>query len=81
VPDKAWSHISLDFIEGLPKSAGKDVILVVVDKFTKFAHFIPLSHPYIVKKVVDLLHDHVTKLHGTPFVIVSDRDRIFTSGL
>jgi hypothetical protein len=50
----AWTHISLDFVEGLPKSEGKDVNLVVVDRFTKYAHFIPLSHPYTVKQVADL---------------------------
>lgn len=46
IPEGAWSSISLDFIVGLPKAEGKDVILVVVDRLTKYAHFIPLSHPY-----------------------------------
>jgi len=39
IPTQPWSTISMDFIEGLPKSGGFDVILVVVDKFTKYAHF------------------------------------------
>ena len=42
---------SMDFFEGLPKSQLKDVVLVVVDRFTKFVHFVPLSHPYSVAKV------------------------------
>lgn len=46
VPNKAWTHISVDFVEGLPKSHGKNIILVVVDRFTKYAHFISMSHPY-----------------------------------
>ena len=41
----------MDFVEGLPKSQLKDVVLVVVDRFTKFVHFVPLSHPYSVAKV------------------------------
>ena len=41
----------MDFITGLPKSQGYDVILVVVDKFTKFVHFMPLPHPYTAAKV------------------------------
>ena len=39
VPEMAWTHISMDFVEGLPKSNSKDVILVVVDRFTKYANF------------------------------------------
>lgn len=76
-----WSEISIDFIEGLPKSRGNDVILVVVDRLTKYAHFIPLSHPYNVQKVANIFMDHIIKLHGPPTVIVSDRDPIFTSKL
>jgi hypothetical protein len=41
----AWSHITINFIEALPRSQGNVVILVAVDKFTKYAHFISLSHP------------------------------------
>jgi hypothetical protein len=45
IPDITWQQISMDFIEAPPKFDGKDTILVVVDKLTKYAHFIPLSHP------------------------------------
>jgi len=81
VADMAWQHISLDFVEGLPKSQGKDVIMVVVDRFTKYSHFIPLSHPYSVLWVAQKFVDNIIRLHGPPKLIVSDRDRIFTSKL
>lgn len=46
VPDEAWQIISMDFIEGLPTSGHANCIMVIVDKFSKFAHFIALHHPY-----------------------------------
>jgi transposase InsO family protein len=71
----------MDFIEGLPKSQGKEVILVVVDRLTKSAHFIPLSHPYTVHSMSQAFIDNVFKLHGPPISIITDRDRIFTSNM
>jgi hypothetical protein len=50
-PAAAWDVVTLDFIEGLPSSAKFDCILVVVDKLTRYAHFIPLSHPFTTQKV------------------------------
>ena len=79
IPDKPWLDVSMDFVEGLPKSQSKDVVLVEVDRLTKFVHFIPLSHPYTTAKVATLYLQHVLKLHGMPATIVSDRDPIFTS--
>lgn len=69
----------MEFIKGLPKSDGKDIILVVVDRFTKFAHFLPLSHPFSAPKVAQEFFDLVYKLHGLPVTIISDRDPIFLS--
>jgi transposase InsO family protein len=54
---------------------------VVVDKFTKYGHFIPLSHPYTALSIAQLYLDHIYKLHGLPRVIVSDWDKVFTSSL
>jgi hypothetical protein len=79
IPKRKWAEISIDFVEGLPTSKGKNVILVVVDRLTKYAHFLPLSHPYTVQKVATLLINNIVKLHGPPTVITSDRDRIFQS--
>lgn len=67
----------MDFIEGLPKSHGKEVIFVFVDRLTKFAHFIPLAHPFNVQTVAQAFIDNIIRLHGSPIAIVSDRDQQF----
>lgn len=73
IPTRPWSSISMDFIEGLLKSNQYSVIMVVVDMFTKYAHFIPVSHPYNVTKIANLFSQNVMKLHRLPNNIVSDR--------
>lgn len=64
IPDHAWQVVSLDFVEGLPRSAGFDCILVVVDKFSQYAHFLPLTHPFSALTVAQLYLQHIYKLHG-----------------
>jgi hypothetical protein len=68
----------MDFITGLPKSEGKSVIMVVVDRLTKYAHFCALSHPFKASTVSTAFMETIQKLHGNPKIIVSDRDPIFT---
>jgi hypothetical protein len=69
----------MDFIDGLPSSGHANCILVVVDKFTKYAQFIPLSHPYTTSSVAQVFMVNVYKLHGLPSAIILDRDPVFTS--
>ena len=69
----------MDFVEGLPKSEGKEVIFVVVDKFSKYAHFMAIPHPYTACSIARVFLDNVYKLHGFPATIVSDRDTVFLS--
>jgi hypothetical protein len=72
VPDQAYQLVILGFIDGLPKSAGYNSVLVVVDKLTKYSNFLPLSHPYTSRKVAQLYLDHVFKLHGMAEALISD---------
>ncbi|KAL0331636.1 UNVERIFIED_CONTAM: Transposon Ty3-G Gag-Pol polyprotein [Sesamum angustifolium] len=79
IPHQAWSSVSMDFVEGLPKSEGRNCIMVVVDRFTKYSHFLALTHPFSAELVARFFMDNVYKLHGLPTNIVTDRDKIFTS--
>jgi hypothetical protein len=79
VPSGPWEMATMDFIDGLPPSRQYNCILVVVDKLSKYAHFIPLRHPYTAAKVAELFVDNIYKLHGMPLSLVSDRDPVFTS--
>ena len=78
IPSQRWEEVSMDFITGLPKSEGKSVIMVVVDRLTKYAHFCALSHPFKASTVSTAFMETIQKLHGNPKIIVSDRDPIFT---
>jgi hypothetical protein len=64
VPFQVWADISMDFIEGLPKVGSKSVILTIVDRFSKYAHFIALGHPYTATSVARAFFDGIIRLHG-----------------
>ncbi len=79
IPTRPWSHIALDFVTGLPTSRGDTVILTVVDRFSKAAHFIPLPKLPSAKETALVVVDHVFRIHGLPKDVVSDRGPQFVS--
>ena len=82
IPEWKWEVVTMDFITGLPRTCKlHDSIMVVVDKLTKSAHFIPLKTTHKAADVVDIFIKEVARLHGIPKTIVSDRDPKFTSNL
>jgi hypothetical protein len=78
IPSQCWEEISMDFITMLEKSEGKSVMMVIVDRLTKYAHFFALSHPFKDSTVEIAFMETVQNLHGILKIIVSDRDPIFT---
>ena len=74
-----WTDIGLDFVEALSRVGGKSVILTVVDRFSKYCHFIPLAHPYSAESVAQAFFTDIVRLHGMPQSMVSNRDPVFTS--
>uniref|UniRef100_A0A8C8DGA7 Gypsy retrotransposon integrase-like protein 1 n=1 Tax=Oryzias sinensis TaxID=183150 RepID=A0A8C8DGA7_9TELE len=78
-PDRPWSHLAMDFVTGLPLSHGNTVILTVVDRFSKMAHFIPLPQLPTASETANLMVNHVFRHNGIPVDIVSDRGPQFTS--
>ncbi|PWA91318.1 Ty3/gypsy retrotransposon protein [Artemisia annua] len=79
LPEKVWDEVTMDFIDGLPNSEGFTVILVVVDRLSKYAHFVPLRHPYTAKTIAASFMREVIRLHGVPKAMVTDRDKVFMS--
>jgi len=74
---KPWTHISTDFFTDLPGSEGATMIFVVVDRFTKMAHFVPIKKkdsPTVARAYLE----NIWRYHGFPEDVVSDRDTTFT---
>lgn len=79
MPTEVWINISMNFITGLPKSNGKDVIFMVVDRLSKYMHFMILSHLFTTVHVAQACSDNVFKLHCWPRYVLNDRDLVFLS--
>jgi hypothetical protein len=62
----------MDFITGLPKYEGKNLIMVVVDRLTKYAHFFSLSHPFKASKIETKFMETIQNIHGIPKINTSD---------
>ena len=80
-PNKSWVHITADFIVKLPLSRGYNSILVVCNRLTKMAHFIPTTEKTLAEGLAVLFRDHVWKLHRLPESIISDQGAQFAAGL
>ena len=74
-----WVDISMDFITSLPQSKGKVAIWVIVDRFSKFAHFIALPRGYTAASLATTFFKEIYRLLGLPNSIVFDRNPLFLS--
>jgi len=81
ISEKVWTHISTDFITKLPLAQGYNAILVVVDRLTKMAHFVPTTERMSAEGLAQLFRDNIWKLHGLPDSIISDRGPQFAAGI
>ena len=79
VPSLVWDEVTMDFITNLPPSRNFIVIMVVVDRLTKSAHFGALPTQFIAAKSAEVFVAIVVKIHGFPSSIISDRDPVFMS--
>ncbi len=74
-----WLSISIDFVTGFPPFGKTDMVLVVVDRLTKYSHFLPVSKTITGYRTAIILINEVFRLDGIPTEIVSDRDVRFQS--
>ena len=81
VPQRTWTHLTVDFITKLPVVAGKDMILVICDRLSKITHFVATTEETSAEELARLFQDNVWKLHGLPESVVSDKGPQFVAEL
>ncbi|WVZ72599.1 hypothetical protein U9M48_021032 [Paspalum notatum var. saurae] len=80
IPAWKWEDIHMDFVVGLPRTQkGYDSIWVIIDRFTKSAHFLPVKTVYRANTYAELYIAKIVSLHGVPRTITSDRGSVFVS--
>ena len=79
LPERVWEDVAMDFIISFPQSRGYTAIFVVVDWYSKYAHFGPLPTAHTALQVAELFCSMVICLHSVPRSIISDRDPLFMS--
>ena len=84
-PMHPWDEVTMDFITDLPPSKDPatsvfyDAILVMVDRLTKYSHFLPSQKTMTAEQLAYLVLDRLIRHHGLPLALITDRDKLFTS--
>lgn len=77
IPEAIWVDVTMDFITGLPSVKYKTVIVVVIDRLSKYGHLGALPANYTSTGVAGFFISEIVRLHGVPRTITSDRDKVF----
>lgn len=79
IPQQVWEDLSMDFVSNLLVSQGKTVVWVIVDRLTKYAHFVALPTHFSATNQASIFLSEIYKLHGMPRSIVSDRIKFLSA--